>query len=401
MKVKWLITGNIIYVLLQWAIISVLTKFYSTEEVGNYFFNLSIAAPIFLFFSLKLPNLAVTLNNNQSDHHNLIYTRIISSILSILFTIFIGLIFFKEYLNLYILIAVILFKFFEHFDDLFAAFYQKELNFRKIFEIKVKRGLIYFLAVIFSCEIFKELDIALIIATFFYSVIWIIINKNNLVFTHFDKATIKRYFYIGFPLGASVAISSLVVNGTRVFIGTKVGALGLAIFGTIGYTTTAFTLLINVIGQYYLPIFSKTKKKKQLFYKNIVISQLIIFSVGLIGIILSYFFGYSILKLAYNSSIAEYYQYLTLIIVSTLFKASSALLGTSITATQKYSFQLKFSIFAAAMTFIFLPYFIDSYKLGGAFITLLLVNILEWIGYIIFSLAYYRRYFSEYSNENL
>lgn len=396
MAIRWLFLGNIIYVALQWAIISLFTKIFSTEDVGRYFFALAMSAPLFLFFSLKLPTLIVA--KKICNHDASVYwtVRAAASAFALLITLFIAWLFFLEKVGFYIVLAVALFKFLEHLDELASSFYQAKFNFKAVFNIKVKRAALYFFSVLFSSLCFDDLDTSLLSGTLMYFLIWLFINTSWLKSFGWNLDVAKDAVLTGLPLGLSVAVSSSVVSLSRVYIGLVLGNAALAVYGSIGYTITAFTLLISAMGQYYLPGFVGNKSNKRVFIKKIVSSQSAVLFLGGAAIFVSYFTAYDILKIAYNSDIASYSDALMLVILATIFKASSSLIGTAVTATDKYSFQLKFSILSAVLTAILLPLMIEIKGIYGGFLSLLLVNVVEWFGYIIFGIGYFKSYFCSY-----
>ena len=108
MRIKWLLAGNIIYALGQWLILVIIARFYSSEELGWYFFALSVVAPISLVMSLKLPNLVVTLDDSLIAEKNIVYARHLISICIIVSSYILYFLFFNSNTDFFLINSVLI-----------------------------------------------------------------------------------------------------------------------------------------------------------------------------------------------------------------------------------------------------------------------------------------------------
>lgn len=387
MSIKWLLGGNIIYAITQWLILVLLTRFFSTSELGFYFFALSLVAPLALLLSLKLPNLVVTLEESLINEKNVFFARNLLSAFLIFICFMFYILFFQKNTDFLTLSAVIIYKILEGNDDITVSFFQKKLKFKEIFLIKSIRSGVYLSFVFVCCLLFDRIDYALIFATIGYFIFWLIRNKKYLVRSNIyeEKKFILNFFRNGLPLSISASISSLNVSGVRLYIGYVMGSTSLAIYGVISYSLVVFSIVISALGQYFLPFFVSSKSDAGLFKKTIYKSQYIVITIGLLCVVISWAIGDLLLNFFYGNEYSEYGKYLCLIFIANIFKSSSALIGTAMTSLRIYNFQLKFTFFSLFLTVLFLPVFISYFNMLGAFLGLILVSFIEWILYFTFA----------------
>lgn len=394
MKIKWLLLGNVVYVALQWLIVSFLSKRYGSVELGEYFLALSITAPVFLLLSLKLPTLAITHEPVADDRAALITARLVASGVSLIASIAISALAFPGRTNALLVFAVGLFKVYEQFDELSVAYLLKMDSLKQAALVKIQRGAIYLGCILLLGAIQENGAIAIFQATLLYSLIWLGLNFSSLNLRGADRDKVIGCFTSGFFMGASGAVASLATSFSRIYVGVVLGATALAVFGAIAYALVAFSLVVSAMGQYYLPQFVARKKDKGRFFRKMAESQAICLGFGLALLALAWIWGSDFLRIAYNQDVATQASGLSIMLVATILKASSALIGTSITATGSYSFQFRFSLLTTVLLAAVLPYMVSTHGIGGAFFAVLCVAAVEWAAYVIFGYRYYEAYFS-------
>lgn len=393
MRIVWLLGGNVIYAFTQWLILVILARFFLAEDVGGYFFALALIAPLTLLFSLKLPNLVVTLEDEYTKYKDIFSIRFFLTILLIFIVYILYFIFFQNNLDFLVLTSVLVYKLLEQFDEVIIAYHQKDLKFKNIFILKLARSIVYTSLILIFSILFNDFDKTVLFSILTYCIYWLLINRKYIYINFSNFPHLNLYIKNGLYLSVSSSISSLSVSGVRMYIGYILGNSVLAIYGVISYSLMAFSIIIAALGQYFLPLFVKSKDIKNNFFGQIFKSQVIIFLISMFFIIISYFYGNQLLGIFYGQQYREYGYYLCLVFLSSLFKSSSALIGTAMTALKIYDFQFKFTIFSLVFTIILTPFFILNYNLVGAFFSLLIVNIFEWLLYVGFSIRKFKRIF--------
>lgn len=399
MKIKWLLGGSVVYAVSQWLVLVILSQFFTKNDLGSYFFALAIVAPLALLFSLKLPNLVVVLDESLTKQKSIFFCRFLLGIVLIFFSYLFYFIFFDQNTSLMILTSVLIYKILEQNDDVIAAYFQKDFLFKNIFILKAWRSIIYLTLLLFFCWYANTIENVLVLATAFYSLFWFFRNRRYIQFTSFDheKKYIIQYFKSGYHLALSSSISSLNVSGVRLYIGYILGNSALAIYGVISYTLTVFSVVVAALGQYFLPLFSRDKYNSKKFKTHIIKSQSAMFFIGCLCVIISFYAGDFLLGLFYGEEYGNYGLYLCLIFIANIFKSSSALMGTAMTARNIYNFQLKFTIISLFFTVILVPFFVSKFDILGAFLAIVIVSFLEWFLYVYIT----RRLIRSFANENI
>jgi O-antigen/teichoic acid export membrane protein len=296
------------------------------------------------------------------------------------------------------LIFVLTTKCLEQLDDFDAAYFSKKLDFIKFARIKIARGVGVMLSVFSSVLIFESFYVAMIFATFIYLAFWFYVNRKYL--TRPKPATqseMIQVFSSMWSMGASSSIQSLATSGCRTYVGLAISTSALTVFGCISYLLTAVNLVTNALGTYYLPQFVLRADEKISFLKKIAETQVLVVILSVVLLVLVGALGEQALLFLFNEDIAKYSDGLFLLAISACFKASSNLVGTALTSTQKYTLQIWFTLF----NIIFLTVFLFFYRgegLLGIFKATLAATVLEWILMNIISIHYFYEYFKKKFN---
>ncbi|WNC69552.1 hypothetical protein RI845_05235 [Thalassotalea nanhaiensis] len=400
MNFNFLLISNIFYVLVQFLVLSLFSKFYSVENVGEYFFALSISAPFMIFVALKLNNFVIT---NKGDSLSfsvgeIYFIRIIFTLLGCGLSLLFFIMFFQKNTSILIVLFVIIFKFTEQFDDVLAAYQSKQFNYKRFSIIKARRASVYLLVVLISTLLNDDFESNLFFSGLMYFICWYFLSLKGI--KPLERVKIKkmlRLFKLLFPLGLSSCIQSLGTSGSRSFIGVKLGNSALAIFGSISYSITAINLVTNALGAYFLPHFSALKLNKHNFYKKIIFSQSVVFVLAIALLLLSHYFGEILLTIVFNEEIAEYHYGLFLLCISASLKASTNLIGTALISIEKYSIQVWVTSLWTVCLFVFI-YLMEDQKLKGMFLAVLYATIIEWL-FVFFISAWH--FYGHFKKTNL
>lgn len=395
MKIKWILFSNIYYVTLQWLVLSLLSKVYMPDDVGEYFFALALATPVMTFFALKLTGFVIASKDEVYSKDEYRFIRLFYSVLSGIFILTLSTTLVSEDVSFYVMLFVICFKITEQYDDVEASFKSKELKFKQFSLVKIRRGTAYLCTVGLSSYLNDDFHNALFLATILYSIYWIIFNFNSLRrVTKVSKCDLIFIFKKMYPMGMSGAIQSLGTSGCRLYIGVLLGKTLLAVFGSISYSITAINIVTNALGGYFLPFFSKYKNYKSKFYKEIFKSQMIILFLTFILLVMVYFLGERLLLIAFNQEVAKYNDGLLVLSLSAAIKASTNLLGSAIVSTEKYSYQV-FLTSINLVSLVVLIYLLTPYGIYGMFYATLISSFIEWILMVFISFRYFNAFFKE------
>jgi O-antigen/teichoic acid export membrane protein len=391
----FLLFANVCYVICQFLVLSILSKNFTPNELGEYFLALAISAPVMIFFALKFNAYVITTKDFDVDENKgkLLVARIIYSAVGIGLSFAIYSLFFYSSISFGVISFVLLIKLLEQFDDFFAAYFSKNLEFISFAKIKITRGVGLLFCVLLSLYLTSNFNDLMILSAILYCVFWCLRSWVFIVkpvWISFDelKLILKKMY----TMGLSSSFQSLATSGSRTYIGIAMGTSSLATFGCISYLLTAVNLVTNALGTYYLPHFTHRINSKKLFLKKLVESQFIVLLLSIILLFITFTFSEDILTLLFNKDVASYSLGLFILSFSASFKASSNLMGTAFVSTNKYSLQLIFTIVNLIALSLFLFVFKSS-DLMGVFWALLLATVIEWSLMLVISIRYFNGYF--------
>lgn len=393
MKMKWLLLSNIFYVLMQWLVLSLLSKFYSLSDVGEYFFALAFCTPVMLFFALKLGAYVVACSEDKFVPEKIRFIRLFYSGSGLFVLTAVYLAFFRDGFSPAAFLFVALFKLTEQFDDAEAAMLSRRFNFKAFALIKMRRGTAYISVVLFAILVTESFHAALYLALALYLIYWLIFNAARLkTLRRTSFAELKEIFVKMWPMGGSGALQSLGISGSRMFIGITIGKGLLAVFGSISYAVTAVNIVTDALCNYFMPYFSKCKTNRHDFFKTVKTSQSIVFVLAVILLFTVYFLGEWLLRIAFTQEVARYHPGLLILCVNAAFKSSTSLLGTAIISTEKYTYQmLTTNVGLAAL--VALIFVLKPYGIYGIFYATLGASVIEWGLMATLALRYFKRFF--------
>lgn len=386
--------GNVFYAFTQFILLIILAKLGNPTVVGQFTLALAVCSPVFLLSNLKLRTVMCTDINDNYYYKTFKFLRVLSSLIAIIFIALIA--FFSNYsLDMFWVIMLFSFaKFVEMQSDIYYGLFQKREEMDLIAKSLIIKGtlnilFVYGLYVYTSNLIFVVLGIFisnLLVLIFFdkrnsvrFNSDWSIPIKDILI-----KKQLINLLIISFPLGLSTALGSLNTNMPRYFVEQNLGQYELGIFAAISYLLIAANTIINALSQAVTPRLAK------LFLNNIdqfikFTTKLILlgFSIGLLSLIIVFFFGEEILLIIYSEDYANYSSVLLVITLGSLVLLTSVFLGTAISASRNYKIQPKIQVVTTFFILVGSYFFINKLGLIGAAWAVFTGYLTTSIGYLI------------------
>lgn len=355
--------GNVFFAISQWAILLIINKLGSAEDVGIFTLSLAITTPIFIFFQFGLRSLIVIDTNYKFKFSHYYSVRLFLSIIA-----FICAIFFCFYREEYLSIIFIAgYKLFDSLFDIHYGDYQRRMAYNLPAKSKIIRGITS--VILFFITYISTNSLNLSLFTYFLS--------SFIVFYFYDfslskeqyskiisnnKLKMKELFLSSLPLAITAFLISLNSSFPRLYLEGKEGLVALGAFASFSHLIIICQILVQSLCQTFSPKLSKS-------YHNGDYHDFRILSIKLLGmcVLLSLLFVLPaivlkeyIFYLFFNKSFNAYKElYEIIIYISPLIFISTAI-GYICTAKQKIKYQPYIFILIFLINIIFCYYFYDS-----------------------------------------
>jgi O-antigen/teichoic acid export membrane protein len=220
------LSGNSVYALCQFGMLSVLALLTNTTEVGRYGLALAITAPVFLFASLKLRQIQVTDAQNHYSFGEYLAQRLLTSTVATASVIGVVALLGMDPRTTATTAAVAVFKALESIIDILYGAMQRREQLHLVARSQMLRGVGGFAVFAGSVWMTGKVEVAagglaaftiIQVATNF----WHVRKLGVQVKPAFSWVTFRRLTWLALPLGVALSVSSLSINVPRYFIGRR------------------------------------------------------------------------------------------------------------------------------------------------------------------------------------
>lgn len=382
----WNLLGSLVYALTQWGVLIVIAKLGTPEMVGIFTLALALTAPMVLFFRFNLRSVVASDSNNDFSFNDYYTLRILTTILFIITTISISLVYLPKWNTVLVLMIFSIAKAVESISDILHGQMQKNER----LDITAKSRIIKGIFSLFLFSVIMYLTSNLALATLGYLLSWLIIlfvydYPKTSMFGKFsfklNKKQLKYLFILSIPLGFAQLIASLNANVPRYFLEYFYEPSVLGFFGAIIYIVTAGNNFVMAVSGAVIPRLSNNyyKRKVKEYYKLLSGFMLIVILSSILAMIVVKFYGEEILTLLYTSEYSVYSQELFYAFVLSSIIYSNKVLETGLTSTREFKVQPYINIITLVIIVISSLFYIPNYGILGAIISIGIGELLQFI----------------------
>jgi O-antigen/teichoic acid export membrane protein len=360
----------LLYAFFQWLIIATIAHLDGLSEVGGYSASLAILSPLFMFLSMKLRTIVI----NETDDKKvkaIVEYRVLCGIIACL----IGLLIYHvtgpgQFPR--ILSSLLVYKGCESVHDIILGTEQRREKYAFVAISTVAAVIVCYSAYLISYLLSSSLPTALLWMSFARALLVLVHGQSIWRYTSEVKLgnmteQLKKYL----PLGISSLLSSFNTHIPRLVIGSVLGLEALGVFTSIGY----IVVFLNLAAVTMCQVFAKEiRGNVTVGNSGLEIPGLIVtaqFSLMLLLLILSVYWGGEILTFMYGDGLSSYSGYLTLFCVVGFFISLSKLLQVYLTIHGSYSLQLWYSMTEGVVLLISSFFLAESLGLFGIAIAML------------------------------
>ncbi|ANU20079.1 hypothetical protein BBI15_07550 [Planococcus plakortidis] len=387
-NLSWIFFANIFSALGKWLIIILIANRLSPVEVGVYSLAFAVSAPIILFGNMKLRSLYITREENIEDY---ILIRYFMSLVVLFLLSVISYIFYNQYFIIVFLVGLA--KILDLQSDIFYAVPHKKNKLEIIGKIMICKQLCILIGFSYVLYFWGNLTLALL-TQIFIQVLFVIFIEKKLIYTFkfltikkVNMVSFKKILWLGVPLGLVQMIFSANVNIPRYVLEYFEGPKVLGFFSAIMYIITVSNLFMNSVSQVFLPKISRLykdknyKKIKEITYIYLSSTALVL---GFLMIILTYYFGETLLRIIYGVEYAEYSQVLLVVSISNAIGLLSWNFDTALMGINYITIQLKIVIIVLLLSLPVSIFLISSYGIVGAAFSLAILSFIQLVLRLLF-----------------
>ncbi|MBD1390513.1 hypothetical protein IC617_13820 [Neiella sp. HB171785] len=390
--------ANTSLALSNWALLIILSKTFSAEQLGQVVLSLSICAPIFLLISLNLRTLLVvdvTWDYSLSTYWQ---ARMLVGGAAVVIAYCLFRLAPSAIEPIYFLI-ILLYKYIDSLSEFIHAYYRRTSYF-KLSAVIVSLKSIFSISLLLlggfsSFELNYVLTIWLLNAITFTGLEYILFKKliakhdsESLPINILATKSVKAIFglFVRYrTLAVSAVISALFFNVPNYFLASHISIESAGYFATLSYFMVAGAIVINSISQSCSPRLARffVNDKRAEFTQLVRLMCLSGLVIGASAIIFSWLFGSWLLRFVYNESIADYHLELVIIMAAAALRYCYIFIGTAMSSMKEFRLQTR--IYTAGIITLTLSCFllVPTLNLLGASLAMLIAVSVEMICYFV------------------
>ena len=389
----WVLTGNTVYALCQWVIISAVAKLGTTALVGQFALALAMTAPVFMLSNLFLRGIQATDARSEfrfADYFTLRTATTVAGLVivgSMLFLVH------RDRVTFAVVMLVGCAKAVESFSDVIAGLLQKRERLDQVATSMMLKGVFSVLGFVVAFAYWRSLVTASAVLCITWLAVLLLYDMQkarrslrvNEKFLSLDVRKQVVLAKLATPVGVVVALASLGVNIPRYFLEHYRGSSDLGIFAALSYLVVGVGLIVNALGQSSIVRLSQsfadgdTKQYLGLLKRMSLIGG----ATAVVGVGLAAIWGRPVLRLVYGPVYAAHLGLLILLIAVAGVNAVAAFFGCGMTAARRFKSQVPVTLSALASGTVTAFVLTPKWGMTGAALAILATALVQAAGGMI------------------
>lgn len=380
----------------------IVTRINGVDEAGVFSIAFSTATILYSFGIYAGRIYQVTELNKEISDKDFIASRIITSVLMIVFLL--GFCIFRRYEldKVIIFLLLTIYKVLESFSDVIYGILQKHDKLDKVGKSLFMKSLLSICA-FFILNILTKNVVISIIGMILICIIVIICYDFKKVYSYIDfkkKVKIKNVcdiFKKGFFIFAISFLGMYVLNAPKYAIDTYLASEYQTIFGIIVMPATVIGLVAQFLIYPYLnqivELYKQRdlKRLKQLLFK--IIAFVVVF--GIVAALLGYLIGTQILGFVYGVDLSIYKLGLAIIIISAILYTIGTICSSILTTVRETFSQFIIYVIVSICAYILANLFTKALEINGAIIAYFFIMAIQSLAYFVYTKVKLKKIFNE------
>jgi len=397
---SWTLVGNIFYAIAQFVALIVLAKFGTKILVGRYALALAIAAPVFLLASLRLRQVIATDATGEYRFADYLGMTFIMAPLALATVTAVGLLGFSGPVS-WVIVGVGMSKTAEAISDVCYGLMQAHERMDLIARSQVIRGLALAIGMSLAIIVFESLLMGVMCTAVLWALAMVLdlrraldlLTSGSIARPRFAPATLRRLFYLAFPLGLVTVLGSLETNIPRYMVEHGLGEEQLGIFAALAYLLTSGNTIIAALSQASVPRMARDFAEGRLASFLSLTGKLVAtgLGLGLAGIALAVLFGEFLLGWVYQRDYGDHADVFVLLMIAGTIRYTFAYLGTAANAMRRFRVQPPIHIASLLAIGISAHLWVPTHGLRGAAASIIVgtsVALLSYLGWALYTVTH-------------
>ncbi len=379
-SVGWTASGNLVFALSQWLIISITAKLAGATALGHFTLAAAVTAPVLALSQLQLRAVLATDARYEYRFGDYVRGRLWPTLGMLVLTPLAAAAWGMSGQPLAVLSAFILAKAFDSGSDVLFGYHQRRENMRVIAVGQFINGS----ASVALFGVVLAVTNSLPLATMGYAcasaltlAAWAIpvslrARRTDREDPGGQPRAVWSLIRIAAPLGAVMVLAGLAANVPRYAVQWTLGEYELGIFGGISYIVLVGTNFMSAVGQAASPRLAKLFASGQRAAFLRLLRTLILLAAGsaVVGTIASVLWGAPLLRWVYGPEFADRASILAFLAIAAVFAFPASILAVAATAVRRFKQQLPVFAVVLMLGAIGAWQLIPAYGLeGAAFVT--------------------------------
>lgn len=392
----WMLTGNVIYALCQWAMIIVLAKLTNPMMVGQFSLGLAIATPVLMLANLQLRVVQATDVQRGYRFGEYLGLRLVTSTVAFLAIVLVASLVAREPKTLLVVIAVAAAKATESMSDIFYGLFQLNDRLDQTGVSMMLRGCLSVIGLSVGLYFTRDVLWGVIgmAAAWLTSLLLFDIRRGRTFvppetelksWVDGWKVLRPRYNFsrqwtltrIAFPLGIVMTLAALNQNLPRYFVQSAMGETELGVFSTMAYTMTAIATVIDAMARSATPklarlyVSGRISAFRSLLLKLSGLALLlgILATAGIVAL------GSKILMVLYGPDYSAYSGILVWLTAANGVSAVAMMLNSGLDSAKRFRTQVPMFTAVVAVNAVACAFLVPRFGLTGAAIAPLAASI--------------------------
>jgi O-antigen/teichoic acid export membrane protein len=397
---SWTLAGNVVYAACQWGMLVVLAKLGTEEMVGRFAFGLAVSAPILMFTNLELRSVQATDARHEYRFGDYLGLRLVTTSLALLAVLAVAACQHGAGGARLVVIVVGVAKCIESVSDGIYGLLQRLERMHLMAVSMMLKGV----GSLAAMGLLVHLTHSITWGAVAMAAVW----AGLLLLYDFPTASralrpagpaggrlwhaavrpawrlsvLCRLAWLSLPLGAVVALISLVQNLPRYFIQHYWGEAALGVFAALAYVMVAGTTVIAALVNSAAPRLAHYHVTDLAAFRRLLLRLLAIaLALGAGAVLIALGYGQRLLDLLYGPVYAQYWRAFAWTMAAAGLYYVAAVFRYSVTAARSFRVQALISFAAAAVTAVACVWLVPVHGVLGAAWALCLASAIQLIGY--------------------